>query len=182
MRAELHRPAGVVEGGPLHRQQRRALLLGEQLRLQARRGPRPDLLAGAVQRDARAAHHPVQAGPLQQLGVEVEQALAAAEALSEQGISAEVIDAFSIKPLDEETILASVGKTGCVVTAEEHSIIGGLGSAVAEALVRTLPVPMEFVGMNDQFCKSGEYEELSSYFKMDSAAIGEAVKKVIARK
>ena len=55
-------------------------------------------------------------------------------------------------------------------------------SAVAEALVRTHPLPMEFVGMNDQFGKSGEYEELSSYFKMDSAAIGEAVKKVIARK
>ena len=115
-------------------------------------------------------------------GVEVEQALAAAELLAEQGISAEVIDAFSIKPLDDETIIASVRKTGCVVTAEEHSVIGGLGSAVAEALARNLPAPVEFVGMDDQFGKSGEYEELSAYFKMDAAAIGEAVKKVIARK
>ena len=115
-------------------------------------------------------------------GVEVEQALKAAELLAEEGIEAEVIDAFSVKPLDEETILASVGKTGCAVVAEEHSVMGGLGSAVAETLARTCPAPAEFVGMRDAFGKSGEFDELMAYFNLDAGAIVEAVKKVMARK
>ena len=114
-------------------------------------------------------------------GVEVEQALKAAEALAAEGIEAEVIDAFSVKPLDEDTVLASVGKTGRAVVAEEHSVYGGLGSAVAEALARTNPAPVEFVGMRDQFGKSGEFEELLDYFNLGSRAIVEAVKKVMAR-
>ena len=115
-------------------------------------------------------------------GVEVEQALMAADLLQDEGISAEVIDAFSVKPLGVDTILASVGKTGAVVTAEEHSVVGGLGSAVAEALAAQCPIPQEFVGIPDCFGKSGSYEELSAYFKMDAPAIVEAVKRVIARK
>ena len=115
-------------------------------------------------------------------GVEVEQARIACSMLAEQGISAEVIDAFSVKPLDAQTIVASARKTGAVVTAEEHSVIGGLGSAVAEALSCEYPVPVEFVGMRDRFGKSGSYEELSAYFQMDATAIVEAVKRVIARK
>ena len=115
-------------------------------------------------------------------GVEVEQALKAAELLAAEGIEAEVIDAFSVKPLDEETILASVGKTGCVAVAEEHSVMGGLGSAVAETLARTCPAPAEFVGMRDAFGKSGEFDELMAYFNLDAGAIVEAVKKVMARK
>ena len=115
-------------------------------------------------------------------GVEVEQALKAADQLAKEGIEAEVIDAFSIKPLGAETILASVAKTGAIVTAEEHSVIGGLGSAVAEALAEQAPAPIEFVGMRDKFGKSGAYEELSAHFHMDAAAIVEAVKRVIARK
>ncbi|BAK45068.1 transketolase family protein [Eggerthella sp. YY7918] len=114
-------------------------------------------------------------------GVEVEQALKAAEMLSIEGIEAEVIDAFSVKPLDEETILASVGKTGCAVVAEEHSVYGGLGSAVAETLARENPAPVAFIGMQDAFGKSGEFDDLIGYFGMDSAAIVEAVKKVMAR-
>ncbi len=114
-------------------------------------------------------------------GVEVEQALKAAELLSEQGISAEVIDAFSVKPLDEETVVASAAKTGCVVVAEEHSVYGGLGSAVAEVLANKAPTPVEFVGMKDQFGKSGEFEELLDYFAMGAPAIVEAVKRVKAR-
>ena len=114
-------------------------------------------------------------------GVEVEQALKAAELLAAEGIEAEVIDAFSVKPLDEETILASVGKTGCAVVAEEHSVMGGLGSAVAETLARTRPAPAEFVGMRDAFGKSGEFDELMAYFNLDARAIVEAVKKVMAR-
>ena len=115
-------------------------------------------------------------------GVEVEQALKAAADLEAEGISAEVIDAFSVKPLDAETILGSVEKTGCVVTAEEHSVIGGLGSAVAELLASKRPAPIEFVGMQDRFGKSGAYEELSAYFGLDAVAIDDAVKRVIARK
>lgn len=114
-------------------------------------------------------------------GVEVEQALAAADALAAQGIAAEVIDAFCVKPLDRETVLASVAKTGCVVSAEEHNVIGGLGSAVAELLAREAPTPQEFVGVHDVFGKSGEFEELLDYFDLGSAAIVEAVKRVMAR-
>ena len=115
-------------------------------------------------------------------GVEVEQAMNAAETLADEGIEAEVIDAFSVKPLDEDAIVASVAKTGCAVVAEEHSIYGGLGSAVAETLARRNPAPVEFVGVQDRFGKSGEFEELLGYFHLDAAAIVEAVKKAIARK
>ncbi|WP_165056756.1 MULTISPECIES: transketolase family protein [unclassified Adlercreutzia] len=114
-------------------------------------------------------------------GVEIREALAAAEALAAEGVSAEVIDAFSVKPLDEGTILASVAKTRRVVVAEEHSVIGGLGSAVAELLARKHPAPCEFVGVRDRFGKSGEFEELLAYFELDAAAIVEAVKTVRAR-
>ena len=115
-------------------------------------------------------------------GLEVREALIAVEQLAERGISVELIDAYSVKPLDVETIAASARKTGCVVAAEEHSIYGGLGSAVAEALAGVCPVPIEFVGMNDRFGKSGKYAELSAHFKMDAAAIADAVKRVIDRK
>ena len=114
-------------------------------------------------------------------GVEVEQALAAADELAADGISAEVIDAFSVKPLDRETIVASAKKTGRVVVAEEHSVHGGLGAAVAQALVEEHPVPMQFVGMNDRFGKSGEFEELMAYFGLDSKAIVKAVKRLTAK-
>ncbi|MEG2260399.1 MAG: transketolase family protein [Eggerthellaceae bacterium] len=109
-------------------------------------------------------------------GVEVNEALIAADMLAEQGISAEVIDAFSIKPLDEATILASAAKTGFVVTAEEHSVIGGLGSAVCELLAEKLPCPCKRIGMQDVFGTSGSFEELLVHFDMDGAAIVEAVK------
>lgn len=114
-------------------------------------------------------------------GVEIREALLAADALAEEGISAEVIDAFSVKPLDVDTILASAGKTGRVVVAEEHSVIGGLGSAVSELLAANRPTPVEFVGVRDRFGKSGEFEELMRCFELDAQAIVEAVKKVLAR-
>ena len=114
-------------------------------------------------------------------GVEIREALLAADALAEEGISAEVVDAFSVKPLDADTILASAGKTGRVVVAEEHSVIGGLGSAVSELLAANRPTPVEFVGVRDRFGKSGEFEELMRYFELDAQAIVEAVKKVLAR-
>ena len=112
-------------------------------------------------------------------GVEIDEALKAAEALAEKGVSAEVIDAFSIKPLDEETILASARKTGCVVTAEEHSVIGG---AVAELLSEKLPLPLVRVGMRDCFGTSGEMAELMREFELDAPAIASAVDEVLSRK
>ena len=114
-------------------------------------------------------------------GVEIREALVAAHTLASQGISAEVIDAFSVKPLDATTILESVEKTGCVVVAEEHSQYGGLCSAVSELLASTRPTPCEFVAMKDCFGKSGEFQELMAYFKLDAASIVEAVKKVMQR-
>ena len=115
-------------------------------------------------------------------GLEVREAIIAADMLADEGIHVDLIDAYSVKPLDAQTIVASVRKTGCVVTAEEHSVIGGLGSAVAEALAQECPAPIEFVGMRDEFGKSGSYAELSRHFNMDSTAIADAVKRVIARK
>ncbi len=113
-------------------------------------------------------------------GVEIREAMLAADALAEQGISAEVIDAFSVKPLDVETIAASARKTGHVVACEEHSIIGGLCAALGELAI-TCPVPFEFVAVQDCFGKSASFEELMEYFGLDAAAIVEAVKKVLSR-
>lgn len=115
-------------------------------------------------------------------GVEVAQALKAKELLAAEGISAEVIDAFSIKPFDKETLLASVKKTGCAVTCEEHSTVGGLGSAVADILGENYPVPLERVGVRDSFGTSGDPNELLAEFKLDAAGIVEKVKAVLARK
>ena len=116
------------------------------------------------------------------MGVEVDAAIKAADMLAEQGIQAEIIDAFSIKPFDEETLLNSVAKTGCVVSCEEHSIIGGLGSAVAEVLAKNNPIPLEMVGVDDCFGISGQPDELLHEFGLDAQAICEAAKKVITRK
>ena len=115
-------------------------------------------------------------------GVEIDEAMKAAKMLAVQGIMAEVIDAFSVKPLDEQTIVESARKCGCMVVCEEHSVIGGLCSAVSEALARNYPVPCEFVAMQDRFGKSGSYEELMGYFELDAVAIVEAVKKAMGRK
>ena len=104
-------------------------------------------------------------------GIEVNEALIAAEQLAENGISAEVIDAFCIKPLDADTILDSARKTGHVITAEEHSVIGGLGEAVASLLAQNHPIPMRTVGMRDTFGHSGEFSELMGAFGIDAASI-----------
>lgn len=114
-------------------------------------------------------------------GIEIDEALKAADALAEKGISAEVIDVFSIKPLDEECLLASVAKTGCIVTAEEHSVIGGLGSAVAELLAEKHLAPLTRVGMKDCFGTSGEFAELMREFELDAQAIAAAAEGVIAK-
>ena len=110
------------------------------------------------------------------------EALQAAEALEAQGIHAEVINMHTIKPLDEAAILASVGKTGCVVTAEEHNRYGGLGESVAQVLTTQHPAPQEFVAVNDSFGESGTPAQLMEKYGLNAAAIEAAAKKVMARK
>lgn len=110
------------------------------------------------------------------------EALVAAEALEAKGISAEVINIHTIKPLDEEAILKSVAKTGCVVTAEEHNILGGLGESVARTLALNNPKPQEFVAVQDSFGESGTPEQLMEKYKLNHAAIVEAVERVMKRK
>ncbi|WP_112113914.1 transketolase family protein [Flavobacterium aciduliphilum] len=110
------------------------------------------------------------------------EALIAAETLEAKGISAEVINIHTIKPLDEEAILKSVAKTGCVVTAEEHNILGGLGESVARTLALNNPKPQEFVAVQDSFGESGTPEQLMDKYKLNHQAIVEAVEKVIIRR
>jgi len=109
-------------------------------------------------------------------GFMVSEALAAADLLAADGISAEVIDVTSIKPLDADTIVASARKTGAVVTCEEHSIIGGLGSAIAEVLAENAPTKMARVGVKDVFGTSGEPAELMAYFGLTATDIATAAK------
>ena len=109
-------------------------------------------------------------------------ALKAAEQLHEMGIDAEIINIHTIKPLDEAAVLASVAKTGCVVSAEEHQRNGGLGDSIAQLLSRTMPRPMEFVAVNDSFGESGTPEELLVKYKLDTPDIVLAAKAVLARR
>lgn len=110
------------------------------------------------------------------------EALEAAEALEAKGISAEVINIHTIKPLDEEAILKSVAKTGCVVTAEEHNMLGGLGESVARTLITNHPVPQEFVAVKDTFGESATPDELMEKYGLTDKDIVAAAEKVIARK
>jgi len=109
-------------------------------------------------------------------------ALEACRILEEKGVSAEVIDMHTIKPLDKTTILTSVAKTGCVVTAEEHQMNGGLGDSVAQLLARKHPAPVEMVAVKDVFGESGKPEELLRKFKLDTPDIVDAAMKAISRK
>jgi transketolase len=109
-------------------------------------------------------------------------ALEACEALEEKGISAEVINIHTIKPLDVDAVLKSVKKTGCVVSAEEHQLNGGLGDAISHVLSQSLPSPMEFVAVKDTFGESGTPELLMKKYGLESVNIVEAVERVIRRK
>src|SRR5690606_41387024 len=102
--------------------------------------------------------------------------------LRKEGISAEVINIHTIKPLDEEAILDSVAKTGCAVTAEEHQINGGLGDSVAQTLIRHNPAPLEYVGVNDSFGESGTPTELLEKYGLNAENIVKAAKRALARK
>jgi transketolase len=116
------------------------------------------------------------AGPI------IHSALKAASQLSEQGVEARVINSPSIKPLDEETIVRAARECGAIVTVEEHQVMAGIGSAIAEVVVKNYPVPMEFIGMQNSFGESGKPEELLKKYRMDADAIVAAVKKVVKRK
>lgn len=110
------------------------------------------------------------------------EALEAAETLNEQGISAEVINIHTIKPLDDQAILKSVAKTGCIVTAEEHNILGGLGESVARVLALHNPKPQEFIATQDTFGESGTPAQLMEKYGLNANAIVQASLKAIARK
>lgn len=110
------------------------------------------------------------------------ESLLAAEQLEKEGISVEVINIHTMKPLDEELILASVAKTGCIVTAEEHNKYGGLGESVARCLTQNRPTPQEFVAVNDTFGESATPAQLMEKYNINDAAVVSAVKKVIQRK
>ncbi len=109
-------------------------------------------------------------------------ALQAADTLAEAGIDAEVINIHTIKPLDDAAILASVRKTGCVVTAEEHQRNGGLGDSVAQLLASSTPTPQEFVAVNDSFGESGKPEDLLIKYGLSEDNIVAASRKVMTRK
>lgn len=110
------------------------------------------------------------------------EAIQAGEQLAELGIDAEIINIHTIKPLDEEAILKSVAKTKCVVTAEEHNRLGGLGDSVAQVLAKNLPSPQEFVAVDDSFGESGTPAQLMEKYGLNAAAIVAAAQRVINRK
>ncbi len=115
-------------------------------------------------------------------GALVYEALQAAETLSSQGISVRVYDLHTVKPLDKEAVLSAAEETGCIVTAEEHQIYGGMGSAVAECLAANRPVPMEMVAVQDRFGQSGQPDELMEHYALNQKAIEEKIHRVLSRK
>lgn len=112
-------------------------------------------------------------------GIMVNEAATAAQELSKDGIDLRIIDIHTIKPIDEEIIIKAAKETGAIVTAEEHSVIGGLGSAVSEVVVKNCPVRMEMVGQQDTYGESGKPEELKKKYKMTAEDIVKAVRKVM---
>jgi transketolase len=138
-------------------------------------------------------NHPFQIGKGQTLregndvtlvaaGIMVERSLAAAETLRGQGIEARVLEMPTIKPLDIDLLVTAARQTGCVVTAEEHSILGGLGGAVAEALGERFPVPVVRVGIRDQFAETGPYQALLDRYGLAVADVAGAARRALALK
>lgn len=115
-------------------------------------------------------------------GLMVSESLKAAEALAQSGVSCRVINVHTIKPIDKDSIVSAARETGAIVTAEEHQINGGLGSAVAEVLTRNYPVPQEFVAVADSFGESGDAEGLLKKYHLKDVDIVEAAKKALKRK
>ena len=116
------------------------------------------------------------------IGNMVCRALAAADILAGEGIQARVLDMFTVKPLDVEAVVDAAATTGCIVTAEDHNIAGGLGGAVAEVLAGECPAPLERVGIQDTFAQSGDWMELLEHYGLTAAKIAEAARRAIARR
>lgn len=135
----------------------------------------PEIGKAVCLRDGKAA-------TIMATGIMVERALLAADILSQKGIMVRVINIHTIKPIDVAEIIKAAGETGAIVTAEEHSVIGGLASAVAEVVVQKHPVPMEFIGVQDRFGQSGTPAELLVEYGLTPEQIVIAVEKVISRK
>jgi len=114
-------------------------------------------------------------------GIMTQESVAACEALAKEGVSAELINVHTLKPLDEQTILKSVMKTGRVVTAENHSLIGGLKSAVAELLIEKHPVPLRAVGVHDTFGEVGTYADLKEKFRLTAGEVAAKVREVLSK-
>ena len=115
-------------------------------------------------------------------GVLVHEAIAAAEELSKEGVNAAVVDMHTIKPLDHNLINKLVEKCGAIVSAEDHSVIGGLGSAIAEYLSSNIPAPLEMIGVKDRFGESGQADEMLELMELKSHHISQAAKRAIQRK
>ncbi|MCA9407734.1 MAG: transketolase family protein [Candidatus Omnitrophica bacterium] len=115
-------------------------------------------------------------------GIGVAESMQAAELLKKDGIDARVVNMHTIKPIDEGMIARCARETGAIVTAEEHQLFGGLGSAVAEVVVRQCPVPMEFIAVNDAFGETGKPEELLAAYHLKDIDIAQAAKKAVERK
>ncbi len=145
-------------------------------------GNRFEIGKGVVLREGKTQGNDANDAVIFATGVMVGKALDAANQLQQEQISVAVINIHTIKRLDEELILKYAKKTGAVVTAEDHSVIGGLGSAVSELLAETLPAPVERIGMRDSFGESGKGEELYDKYGMNTQHIIDAVKRVIARR
>lgn len=116
------------------------------------------------------------------VGVMVHRVLEAADKLQREGISCRVVNMSTLKPLDKDLIVRCAEETGCFVTAEDHNIYGGLGSAVAEILAQTHPCPVEFVGIQDLYAESGDPEELAEKYELTGPHIEDAVRRVLQRK
>ena len=116
------------------------------------------------------------------MGYMVAEALKAAGMLEAEGISARVLDMWCLKPLDEDAVLAAARETGAIVTAENHNIVNGLGSAVASLLARKCPAPVEMVGIHDEFGEVGKVPYLAERFKLTAEEIVANAKAVLARK
>ncbi len=115
-------------------------------------------------------------------GIMAGKAVAAAKLLQEEGISARVLNMSSVKPIDEQAIVAAAKETGAILTAEEHSVIGGLGSAVAEVVVKENPVPMTMLGLNDTFGESGKSDDLLVKYGLTAEHIRDMAKELILKK
>ena len=139
-------------------------------------GTKFELGRGAVVRDGRDV-------TVIACGLMVHKAVEAAEMLAAKGVSVRVVDMYSIKPIDRELILKCASETGAIVTAEEHNIYGGLGSAVSEVLANAgAGAPTEFVGIKDTFTESGKYAELLAKYGVDANGVAAGIEKVLARK